>query len=223
MYNKVSYLYLRRLFSSSDMRAVTVTLWTVAMIVGVPPCSSIIIDLSSKNLSSVPPGLPPSTEFLDLSCNHIHTLHREDFHNTSHLVFLNLSWNVLEAIHPETFHPTPLLKELDLSHNRLQNLSDQTYLLHTPNLKDLDLAFNGFVTMALGKEFRSLKNLLYLSLGADEIRVGDFANIANLTMKCLTLQLNGLTTYEEGSLKNVRLRRIRIGLTTNTEIGRAHV
>ena len=208
--------------SSPDMRAVTATLWAVAIIVGVPPCSStIIIDLSSKNLSSVPPGLPPSTEFLDLSCNHIHVLHREDFQNTTYLIFLNLSWNALDVIHPETFHPTPLLKCLDLSHNRLQNLSDQRYLLHTPNLQDLDLAFNEFVTMALGKEFISLKNLKYLSLGADEIRVGDFANIANLSLKCLTLQLHICTTYEEGSLKNVRLHRIRIGMTTNPDTDKA--
>ncbi|XP_062332601.1 toll-like receptor 1 [Osmerus eperlanus] len=197
------------------MRAMTATLWTVAMIVGVPPCSSIIIDLSSKNLSSVPPGLPPSTGVLDLSCNHIHTLHRDDFQNTTHLIFLNLSWNVLHGIHPETFHPTPLLEGLDLSHNRLQNLSDQRYLQHTPNLQDLDLAFNKFVTMALGKEFSSLKNLMYLSLGADEIRVEDFANIANLTLTCLTLQLHRYTTYEKGSLKNVRLHKIRINMTTN--------
>ncbi|KAM4622096.1 toll-like receptor 1 [Polymixia lowei] len=197
------------------MKAVTATLWAVAMLVGIKRSTSsdLIIDRSSKNLSSVPSDLPQAVEFLDLSCNHISQLRRGDFNNTPHLRFLNLSWNILEEIDPETFHLTPNLEDLDLSHNRLQNLSDQWYLLHTKNLQVLNLAFNVFLTMTLGSEFSTLVKLEGLVLGANNISMGDFKNIAGVKLLRLTLCLENGITYEEGSLKDVQAKRLQMALT----------
>ncbi|NP_001159573.1 toll-like receptor 1 precursor [Oncorhynchus mykiss] len=202
------------------MRAVAVTLWAVAALMGVhqsTPSSSeiqtLIVNLSSRNISAVPRNLPPCTEALDLSQNNIHKLGREDFQVTTHLRFLNLSWNVLEDIDPETFHPTPLLESLDLSHNQLQNLSDQRYLLLALNLRDLDLTFNMFHTMTLGVEFHSLTKLERLGLGAKIIRVEDFINITDVHLQTLTLRLENLTAYDSGSLSDVQAEKVSIGLT----------
>ncbi|XP_076596006.1 toll-like receptor 1 [Chaetodon auriga] len=200
------------------MRAVIVAVWTAAMSAGLQLSASSdghIVNLSSKNLSSVPRDLPKTVEFLDLSCNHIQQLHRGDFKNTPRLRILNISWNTLEEIHPETFLDTPLLEDLDLSHNRLKNLSGQGYLLHTVNLLVLNLTCNKFLTMTLGSEFSSLVKLEILALGAKNISMGDFKNIAEVKLRMLTLSLEDNLDYEAGSLKDVHAQRFQIAFTRN--------
>lgn len=206
------------LLSRQAMRPVTATLWVAAMLVGVQLSASSldnIIDLSSKNLSSVPRDLPQAVEFLDLSCNHIQLLHRGDFKNTKILKFLNISWNSLKEIDPETFLDTPFLEDLDLSHNSLKNLLSQRYLLHTENLLVLNLACNKFLTMTLASEFSSLVKLERLALGAKKLSVGDFKNIAKVKLRTLSLSLEGELVYETGSLKDVHAERLQIAFSGN--------
>ncbi|KAL0974091.1 hypothetical protein UPYG_G00215270 [Umbra pygmaea] len=200
------------------MKAVAIFLWAMALLVKYHHCNpfsleiyTIIVNFSSKNLSSVPGNLLPSTEALDLSQNNIQKLSSEDFQVTTHLRFLNLSWNVLDEIDRETFHPT-ILEILDLSHNQLQNLSDQHYLLFAQNLRFLDLTFNLFHTMTLGENFCRLAKLEILGLGASIIMVDDFINITHINLQTLTLLLENLTAYESGSLKNIQAQKVRIGL-----------
>lgn len=173
----------------------------------------IIVNYSSQNLSSVPPGLKPSTEDLDLSLNHIQTLSGKDFSTTPRLHFLNLSWNILENIDMDTFNSTPALEILDLSHNRLQNLSDQPYLLKAGNLQFLDLSSNMFSVMALGKEFSTLKHLQWLGLSAISIGNEDFTYIANLTLKTLFINTDKLQKYEERSLMGAHAEKAVIALS----------
>ncbi|KAK9518047.1 hypothetical protein VZT92_023375 [Zoarces viviparus] len=192
-------------------------LWAAAMLMGLQRSASspdIIVDRSSKNLSSVPRDLPQTTELLDLSRNHIQQLHRGDFKNTPLLRFLNVSWNSLEDIDPETFLDTPLLEDLDLSHNRLRNLSGQRYLLHTENLLVLNLVCNNFLTMTLGSEFRSLVKLERLALGAQNISNGDFLNIAGVKLRTLTLSLENKQGYTAGSLRDVHAQRLQIAFAS---------
>ncbi|KAK2849170.1 hypothetical protein Q5P01_009004 [Channa striata] len=187
------------------MKAVNAALWALATLVGLIASSpDSFVDRSNRNLSSVPKDLPQKVEILDLSCNKIKYLHRGDFENTTLLRFLNVSWNRLEEIHPETFLNTPLLKDLDLSHNILKNLSGQQYLLHTGKLAVLNLAYNNFLTMTLGSGFSRLVNLKRLALGAKNISVGDFKNIAEVKLHILTLCLEEERVYEVGSLKDVQ-------------------
>ncbi|KAL0175499.1 hypothetical protein M9458_027829 [Cirrhinus mrigala] len=173
----------------------------------------IIVNYSNQNLSSVPPGLKPSTEDLDLSLNRIKTLSAKDFLTTPELHFLNLSWNILEKIDRDTFNSTPALEILDLSHNRLQNLSDQPYLLKTGRLQFLDLSSNLFSVMALGREFSTLKCLQWLGLSAKSISNQDFSYIANLTLKTLFINAHGLQTYEDSSLTGVHAEKAIIALS----------
>lgn len=168
------------------------------------------IDLSSKNLSSVPEDLPKEAELINLSRNNIQLLRRGDFRNTPILRFLNVSWNRLESVHPETFLHTPLLKDLDLSHNQLKNLMDQPYLQHTEKLVVLNLAHNRFREWTLAKEFSSLVNLDRLTLGGSNISVGDFRNIADVKLHVLSLVLERGLVYEPGSLQDVHARRLRV-------------
>lgn len=177
-----------------------------------------IVILSSKNLSAVPDDLPPTVKTLDLSCNSITALHMGDFQNTTLLRFLNMSWNSLGEIHPQTFFHTPLLESLDLSHNELKNLSGQRYLLHTQNLRMLNLTHNDVVSMKLGSEFASLDKLTGLALGAKNISVGDFKNIAELKLHTLCLSLDEKPLYEVGGLKDVQAQRLQMALGGNPAI-----
>ncbi|XP_039975183.1 toll-like receptor 1 [Xiphias gladius] len=208
------------------MSPMTAALWAAVMLTRLQQISSSpdsTVDRSSKNLSSVPRDLPQKVEILDLSCNHIQQLHRGDFKNTTLLRFLNVSWNTLEEIDPETFLDTPLLEDLDLSHNRLKNLSGQQYLLHTGNLQLLNLACNKFLTMTLGSVFTSLVKLKRLALGAKNISIGDFKNLAEVKLCQLTLCLGDELDYEAGSLEDVHAQRLQIALTSNQIIERALV
>jgi len=195
------------------MRLSTAVLWAAAMLVGLQRCASSpdsIVDRSSRNLSSVPTDLPQTAESVNLACNRIHQLHNGDFKNITLLKFLNVSWNGLELIDAETFLDTPLLEVLDLSHNRLLNLSGQQYLLHTSNLVVLNLAWNGFLNMTLGSEFSFLVKLERLALGAENISVGDFANIAKVKLQSMNLFLEEQLDYEAGSLIDVDAHRLQI-------------
>lgn len=195
------------------MRLLSAVLWAVAVLVGVQDCASSpdgFVDRSSRNLSSVPTDLPQTAESVDLSCNHIHQLHRGDFKNTALLRFLNVSWNDLEFIHEETFLDTPLLEDLDLSHNKLLNLSSQQYLLHTGSLTVLNLAWNQFPNMTLGNEFSFLVKLERLMLGAKKISMDDFKNIAEVKLHALTLYLEDKLDYEAGSLTDVHAKKLQI-------------
>ncbi|XP_023251851.1 toll-like receptor 1 [Seriola lalandi dorsalis] len=205
------------------MRPMNAALWLAAMIVGLQQIASspdVVVNLSSKNLSSVPRDLPQTVTNLDLSCNRIQQLHKGDFQNTTLLKSLNVSWNILEEIDPATFLNTPLLEELDLSHNRLKNLSGQQYLLHTGNLRMLNLSCNTFPSMTLGSAFSTLVKLQRLALGAKNISVGDFKNIAGMKLCTLTLCVGDELAYEAGSLKDVQAERLQITFTSNQIVGR---
>lgn len=190
-------------------------LWAAAIFVALQMSASSpdsVVNRSSKNLSSVPTDLPLTAEYIDLSCNHIHQLHKGDFKNITSLRFLNMSWNGLEIIEAETFLDTPLLEDLDLSHNMLRNLSDQQYLLHTGNLRLINLAWNKFVKMTLGREFVFLEKLEKLTLGAKAISLGDFQNIANITLHRLTLSVEEETEYEASSLMDIQAVKFQLDL-----------
>lgn len=200
------------------MKLTTAVLLVVAMLVGLQECTSSpdsSVDRSSQNLSAVPTDLPQFVEVLDLSCNHIHQLHKGDFKNTTSLRVLNMSWNSLEEINAETFLDTPLLEDLDLSHNSLKNLSGQQYLLHTVNLLVLNLAYNEIFSMTLGSEFSSLVKLERLTVGAKNISKGDFKNIAEVKLRTLTISLEGELGYEADSLKDVHAQRLQIAFNKN--------
>ncbi|KAM9457226.1 toll-like receptor 1 [Clarias gariepinus] len=178
------------------------------------PCSflldmkTFILDYSSRNLSAVPPDLPPSTQCLDLSQNRILTINKHDFQRTPRLDFLNLSWNILQDIHPDTFFPTPLLATLDLSHNNLKKLPHQQYLLQAKNLQYLDLSSNSFAVMALGGEFLKLTKLKWLGLSASLIQNNNFANISDLHLQTLYINAENLKGYENGSLTGTKADKI---------------
>ncbi|XP_037531784.1 toll-like receptor 1 [Nematolebias whitei] len=195
------------------MKLLSVIFWATAGLAGLQMSASSpdsIVDRSSMNLSSVPTDLPQTAEYLDLSCNHIHQLHKGDFRNVTLLSLLNVSWNGLELIDAETFVDTPHLKHLDLSHNTLKNLSGQRYLLHTGNLVVLNLAWNKFLNMTLGMEFTFLVKLKNLTLGAKSILVGDFKNVVGVKLQSLSLSLEEEHDYEEGSLMDVHAQSLNI-------------
>ncbi|KAL7861106.1 hypothetical protein AOLI_G00174550 [Acnodon oligacanthus] len=171
---------------------------------------TVILNYSSRNLSTVPSDLPSSAHGVDLSQNQIQTLWNHDFIKTPSLSFLNLSKNMLVDIHMDTFVSTPVLEKLDLSYNRLQNLSNQQYLHHARSLQYLDLSCNKFGVMALGTEFSKLTNLRWLGLSADTIQNDDFASISDLFLQTLFIQAQNVAHYEKGSFTGLKAEKVSI-------------
>lgn len=202
-------------------RIVIAVIWAAAVMVKPQHCalsSDQSVDLSNKNLSSVPGDLPHTVEHLDLSCNHISQLHGGDFKNTVELRFLNMSWNNLQTIDPEAFMNTSLLQTLDLSHNKLEHLMDQQYLQHTGHLRVLYLHQNQFINMTLGKEFAPLKFLKMISLEAEQIHRDDFNQISEIKLETLILYVGKEFKYEGESLQDVQAEKIEISFLKNQEI-----
>ncbi|KAJ8262411.1 hypothetical protein GJAV_G00166170 [Gymnothorax javanicus] len=198
----------------SAMKSTVLILWTMCVCTAQNASASdmktVIKDLSRQNFTSVPKGLSPSIEALDLSQNRIQSLNYDDFSGMVKLRFLNMSWNIINEINSETFKSTLYLEHLDLSHNKLENLLGQDYLFFTPKLQFLDLTFNNFYGMTLGSMFRSLKQLRNLGLSAEVVKRHDFQSISDILLQNVFLQLENLTTYENSSLQDVQCKKLGI-------------
>ncbi|KAG9347175.1 hypothetical protein JZ751_006102 [Albula glossodonta] len=82
-------------------------------------------------------------------------------------------------------------------------------------LQFLDLTYNNFSVMTLGEVFRSLKQLQNLGLSADVVNRDDFASITDILLQNLFLQFENLTTYENGSLQNIKSKVVCIVVTNH--------
>ncbi|KAI4895048.1 hypothetical protein NFI96_005698 [Prochilodus magdalenae] len=187
-----------------------VGIFLVFVLTSASAIETVVLNYSSRNLSTVPSHIPSSAKGVDLSRNQIPTVGKHDFNNTPNLSFLNLSWNILRDIHVDTFASTPVLEKLDLSYNRLQNLSDQPYLLQARNLNYLDLSCNRFAVMTLGTEFSKLTNLRWLGLSADTIQNDDFTSISGLLLQTLFIQAENVAKYEKGSFAGLKAEKVSI-------------
>ena len=82
------------------------------------------VDCSNRKLIYVPPNLPDTVEYLDLSYNSLSEIGSTDFSSSNLLRSINLRNNEIVIINNGAFSSLKFLETLDLSSNYIQTLSN---------------------------------------------------------------------------------------------------
>nr|AIO08098.1 variable lymphocyte receptor C [Petromyzon marinus] len=85
------------------------------------------VDCSSKTLATVPPGIPTSTERLDLKFNQLTSIPGKAFHGLTRLTFLSLDNNKLQSLPAGVFDGLSELDRLSLQLNQLKFLPPRVF------------------------------------------------------------------------------------------------
>nr|AIO08257.1 variable lymphocyte receptor C [Petromyzon marinus] len=120
------------------------------------------VDCSNKKLATVPPGIPASTEKLQLHFNQLANIHAKAFHGLTRLTYLTLEQNKLQSLPVGVFDQLKNLNELRLDSNKLQSLPVGVFDKLT-NLQTLYLYDNKLQSVPDGA-FDSLAQLSDLQL-----------------------------------------------------------
>ncbi|XP_043987947.1 toll-like receptor 8 [Gambusia affinis] len=124
------------------------------------------LDLSYNNLSNVPKGLPQSLEVLNVSCNKIQYIFRDDFSGLNNLKLLKIQGNCPRCenapfpcvpcpngslgIDPDAFENLSELEEINMGGNSLEYLNP-LWFKNLRKLKHLLLSFNFLLREVTGK------------------------------------------------------------------------
>nr|AIO08256.1 variable lymphocyte receptor C [Petromyzon marinus] len=131
------------------------------------------VDCSSKTLADVPPGIPTSTEKLQLNYNQLTSIPGMAFHSLTRLTYLSLYDNKLQSL------PVGVFDQLK-------------------NLNELRLDFNKLTSLPLGV-FDRLSKLTWLNLNTNQLQSipkGAFDKLTNL--QTLDLRNNKLQSVPDG-------------------------
>ncbi|XP_061661813.1 transforming growth factor beta activator LRRC33 isoform X2 [Syngnathoides biaculeatus] len=167
---------------------------------------------NNSNLTSVPVGLPGTTEELHLNHNLIQTLQDNSLQYPS-LTSLSLACNHLEKLHSNTFQHSKLLKNLNLANNNLNiNYLETSHALKTlAKLKYLDLSENKLDEEMAAVLLQNLTALEYLNLSGNLLRRLDEASFRDLhQLKDLDLQRNVLFEIDNAFDSTPRLQRLNL-------------
>ncbi|XP_038578400.1 toll-like receptor 9 [Micropterus salmoides] len=152
------------------------------------------LTLGYNNLTSIPKGLPPSLESLDLRENTITEVLEGAFANLTVLKYLNLEWNCQRCDHAaRPCFPCP--------HNLPLRLKPNSFYAENSSITFLSLRGNSLKTFPEGL-FQPLRNLKGLDLSdnllAYAIRNGTFfAELKGLTWISLIYNYEPLKTFKE--------------------------
>ncbi|KAG6940265.1 trophoblast glycoprotein [Chelydra serpentina] len=94
----------------------------------------------NRNLTAVPPDLPPYTRLLFLTGNRLASLPPGAFLSLPQLSLLNLSGSHLQQVEAGAFASLPSLRQLDLSGNALARLSPEAFGNASSPLQELNLS-----------------------------------------------------------------------------------
>ena len=157
------------------------------------------VDCSNRKLLYVPPNLPDSVEFLDLSYNSLSEIGSTDFSSSGNLKSISLRGNEIVIINNGAFSSQKFLETLDLSDNYIQTLSNFIF----PNsllIRSLDLS-NNLLTHIDHSLFTGLRYLEELSLENNSLSCIEESSFENLySVRSLNLKGNKLTNLYESNI-----------------------
>ncbi|KAM9771700.1 toll-like receptor 6 [Syngnathus typhle] len=169
-----------------------------------------VADLSDKNLTSFPPFLPNTTEYLDISHNPLQSITTESFPQLPLLCFLKATFCGLRDISPGVFQRIPALQILNISFNEFKVIP----AISLPRLTFLDLTDNLYESYQLPECFQNLTNLQELLLGsksAVSVHLNDFKPVTNISLEHLVLGAGvPWQIYESGALAMLSLKKLSL-------------
>ncbi|XP_023261370.1 trophoblast glycoprotein-like [Seriola lalandi dorsalis] len=123
----------------------------------------------SKDLRSIPTGIPGYTRNLFVTGNQIRRIGPESFRGLDNVTNLSLSNNRISEVESHTFAGLRSLRSLDLSNNQLAVIHPEAFTVLNQSLRELNLSralYNHSSVMDLATSFRwsSLGNLRGLDL-----------------------------------------------------------
>uniref|UniRef100_A0A8C6U0Q4 TIR domain-containing protein n=1 Tax=Neogobius melanostomus TaxID=47308 RepID=A0A8C6U0Q4_9GOBI len=144
-----------------------------------------IVFCDNRELEIIPPDIPRTATYLDLSENQLTKISQNDLTGFIRLQTLSVRINVISQIEVGAFSDLLALNELNLARNKLRNLSDNMFdgLSH---LSILDLSRNKIKSISKFA-FYNLDNLQELNLWNNNLV--DMSNIINILQNCPLLMI----------------------------------
>ncbi|XP_060113226.1 leucine-rich repeat and immunoglobulin-like domain-containing nogo receptor-interacting protein 1 [Heteronotia binoei] len=182
---------------------------------------------NGRRLTTVPSGIPPESELLDLSHNRIRTLHQGMFSRLRALKELDLSENIISNIEPGAFNGLQKLMTLRLKSNLLKIIPAGVFT-GLPNLTILDISKNKIVIF-LDHSFKDLINLRKLEAGDNHLvfvsnrAFGGLHRLQHLTLE--RCNLTGIPTQALSHLHHLvelRFRVLNISVVPNYSFRKLH-
>lgn len=146
------------------------------------------VDFSYNKIADCDLTGASSLQILNLSHNHIETLHRNTFHDSLNLKVLDLSFNTINKIENGTFANLSSLETLSLANNKLI-IFPLGILPEQTNLKMVDLSNNSLLLIEL-KSFGSVNSLKILDLSQNNLTMLKFGPMGSRFAHLETLRLN---------------------------------
>ncbi|XP_078022288.1 toll-like receptor 2 [Epinephelus lanceolatus] len=176
-------------------------------------CEQTSCNCSGQNLTTVPAAPSKLITQLDLSCNELRTIMKDDFAAFASLRSLIMNNNSIQKIHEQAFVPLTNLEKLDLSFNKLEMLS-AGWFENLVSLQHLNLLGNEYKMLGQGNLFQPLKKLKTLYFGGPElqsVRKSDFSGLSGLEE--VVFDGKNLQDYKRGSLREVGpVKYVTLGL-----------
>ncbi|XP_052394606.1 chondroadherin-like protein [Carassius gibelio] len=162
-----------------------------------------IANCTSSNFTHVPTTLPPFTEQLDLSFNHLSAIHPQAFHSVRRLRVLLLNDNMIAMLADGAFSLLEGLLRLDLSRNRISFLGEG-FSRGLGSLRDLSLAENRLASLdsSCFVHFDTLQRLNLSHNAIETIKTRAFGSMS--TLRQLQLNSNNLTVLKNGIFSMLR-------------------
>ncbi|XP_029437703.1 leucine-rich repeat and immunoglobulin-like domain-containing nogo receptor-interacting protein 4 [Rhinatrema bivittatum] len=166
---------------------------------------------SHRRLSSVPDGLAPDCQRLDLSQNRLRRLSRIMFGHPRALRELDLSQNLIARIEPGTFSLLSELRSLRLARNQLKTVAPGTFA-GLQALLELDISHNG-IALLLEHSLQELTALRSLDAGHNQLLFLAPEALGGLReLQWLSLEQSSLAAVPSAALARLpQLQELRLG------------
>lgn len=160
-----------------------------------------------RRSSTIPKGVPSSTQSLYLFSNGIEVLRSEDFRGMENLEMLDLSQNKLTKLPERVFEHLTSLRNLDLSSNQISHISEECFQ-GMKLLKRLYLYSNHIETIHPAA-FNGLEHLLELKLQGNQLTLLPALVMPQLLL--LDLRFNTFPTLGPSDIQTPNLESLKLG------------
>ncbi|CAL1584320.1 unnamed protein product [Knipowitschia caucasica] len=175
----------------------------------------------SKDLRTVPAGIPGYTRNLFITGNQISRIGPESFIGLENVTTLSLSNNRISEVESQTFSRLKSLRFLDLSNNQLAVIHPEAFTIQNQSLRDLNLSralynHSSIMDLAISLRWSSLGALQVLDLSHNSLILLPARIFSHLTnLRRLQLSNNSLVTIRNATFQGLeRLEELDLSLNS---------